>query len=562
MSIPAERLRRLLPASFAVAFTLAIALCARLEYITNDNVTIADFAAHGYAVRYVGIFFTGLVHLFYSAFPGPGWFGIALCLLDALALALWLTLLWRVCRSGWLATALSFVICGFFLRYLVYLDYTSTSVLLCMAALCWACTDVLERKSGWLRYLLIGAVFALGMWARPHGGWGALVYGLPIVLWVAWLSLRGRPWAPESRRLAFITLLFLTPAILNLAADSAWRAYTMTPQQAAYDDFNAVRGKLHRLPRDSKYALMDDQTLLASIQWTPRDLSHLFNWSFLDERKYTPAALQTLLDGAPSPRITASDVTDELMPRISPINPFFLLMLAPLPLLLAGLKQGVRPLGWGLLLPLYGLALTVSMVLTFSFLFRIEYPFAATFGLSSLIIAMLASAQLAPGTSAWQKTAQAFSLLLALAGGAIAAYGTLDNYQPYAQRSEHLEDKLQMLDQAHAGYTILIQSGPGLTLEMLSPFQEPRLAFQPIQLGWSTFSPRFYQQLGSLKVQHAYEMIDAITADDHALALGSEGWCRSLKDFASKSEQVQVVSVQRFRDGTVLCRMQRSDTGR
>lgn len=557
MSERTEALGRFLPAVFAVAFVAAIALCARLEYITNDNVTIADFAAHGYPVRYVGIFFTSLVHLLYSAFPGPGWFGIALCLLDALALALWLTLLWRVCRPAWLASIFSLVVCCFFLRYLIYLDYTTTSVLLCMASLCWACSDVLGRKSGWLRFLLLGAAFALGMWARPHGGWGALAYSLPILLWAAWLSLRGRIWGPESRRLLIIALLFLAPAALNLVADSAWRAYTTTPQQTAYDGFNSVRGKLHRLPRDSKAVLMNDQALLAQMGWTPQDLAHLFNWTFLDERKYSPEALQTLLDGAPSPRITFSDVADELAPRVAPINPFFLLMLAPLPLLLAGFLRGARPLGWGLLLPIYGVGLTVVMALMFSFLFRIEYPFATSFGLSSLIIALLLIDQLAPGTDRWQKAAQACSVLLALAGGAISAYGTLDNYGPYAQRSQHLEDKLHAVDQGYAGDVILIQSGPGLTLEMLSPFREPHLDFQPIQLGWSTFSPRFYQQLRSLRVQYAYEMVDAMSVDAHALALGSEGWCRSLRDFASQPEQVQVISLQRFRDGTVLCSLQR-----
>ena len=558
MTARGETLRRALPALLALAFVAAVALASHPEYITNDNVTIADFAAHGYPVRYAGVFFTGLLHLLYTAFPGPGWFGVALYALDALALALWLTLLGRVFRPWWLAAAFMLAACGFFLRYLVYLDYTTTSVMLCMASLCWTCVDVLERRPGWWRYLAAGAVFALGMWARPHGGWGALAYGLPVASWVAWLALRGQDRRTGSRRLALIVVLFLAPALLNLAADAAWRAATLTPQQAAYDDFNAVRGKLHRLPRASKLALMQDRALLASLHWTPRDLAHLFNWSFLDERIYTPEALRTLLDHAPVPKLTAEDVVRELRPRVAPSNPFFLLMLAPLPLLLAGLTQGARPLGWGLLLPAYGVGLTVFMVLMFSFLFRIEYPFATAFGLTALVVAGLASMQLAPAPGRWRTAALGSCVLLAAASGAIAVHRTAHNYRLYVQRSRHFEEKLRSLDHDHAGDVILIQSGPGLALEMLSPLATPRLDFQPIQLGWSTFSPRFYQQLGALGVQHAYEMIDAMTVDAHALVLGNPGWCQSLKDFASHPEQVQTQDVARFRDGTVLCRLQRT----
>ena len=550
-----ELIRRAVPALLAAAFVVAVLRFCHPEFITNDDVTLADFAAHGYPARYFGIFLTGLLHLLYSAWPAQGWFGLSLCALNVLAVGLWFTLLWRVFRPWWLATAFCAAAAGMYLRYAMYVDYTAVSAMLGMAALGWACVEMLERHPARC-VLLPGLVFMLGMWVRPQGTLGSLAYGLPVALWTAWLVSRGQPWRAEWRRLGAAALLFLAPAVIGAGADMAWRAHLSTPQQASYDEFNAVRGKLHGLPRAGKLALAHHGALLASVHWTQRDLAHFFNWSFLDERIYTTEALRTLLAHAPPTRFPSAALGEKLHNRFSLRNTFLLMMLAALPLLIAGLSRGAPPLAWGLLLPVYAVCLTVYMVLAFSFPYRIEAPYATAFGLVLLIVGAQATLpRLAPEDQR-RRIGLAVSLLLAAAGAAQALHPLALHYHAFAKRSLREEQKLRDIDLRHAGDVILIQSGPGLMLEKLSPLQQPRLDFHPIQLGWSTFSPRFYQQLGALGVEHGYQVVDAMVDNAHAFLLGDMGWCKSLRDFASGP--VEIEDVQRFGDGTHLCRLRQA----
>jgi hypothetical protein len=64
---------------------------------------------------------------------------------------------------------------GYYLVFLIYLDYTSVSVMLCTASLTWGYLDVMERRAGWLHYLGLGLLFMLGMMVRPHGAPGSLI---------------------------------------------------------------------------------------------------------------------------------------------------------------------------------------------------------------------------------------------------------------------------------------------------------------------------------------------------------------------------------------------------
>lgn len=550
-----ELIRRVVPALLAAAFVVAALKFCQPEFITNDDVTLADFAAHGYPARYFGIFLTELLHLLYSAWPAQGWFGLTLCALNVLVLGLWFTLLWRVFRPWWLATAFCAAAAGMYLRFAIYVDYTAVSAMLGMGAVAWACLEILERRPAHC-LLLPGLLFMLGMWVRPQGSLGSLAYGLPIALWTAWLASRGRPWRAEWRRLGAAALLFLAPTVIGAGADLAWRAHIRTPQQASYDEFNAVRGKLHGLPRAGKQALARRSALLASVHWTRRDLAHFFGWSFLDERIYTTEALRTLLAHAPPTRFPSATLGEKLHNRFSLRNTFLLMMLAALPLLVAGLTRGELPLAWGLLMPVYGVCLTVYMVLAFSFPYRIEAPYATAFGFLLLIVSAQATLPRLAADDRRRHVVLAVSLLLAAAGAVQALHPLVLHYQAFAKRGLREEQKLRDINFRHAGDVILIQSGPGLLLEKLSPLRQPRLDFHPIQLGWSTFSPRFYQQLGTLGVGHAYQAVDAMVDNDHAFLLGGLGWCKSLRDFASHPVQVQ--DVQRFRDGTHLCRLRQA----
>src|SRR5690348_1805075 len=170
----------------------------------NDDVTIADYAMQGFAVRYMGIFLTSLMHLGYTWRPDVAWYGLVLYACHFLSVYLWLSLLFRVFRPWWLGALSALLFLGSYLVFLVYLDYTSTSVMLCCVSLSWAYLGVIQRRPGWLHYLALGLVFMLGMMVRPQAAPGALLYTLPIGLLAAWTCLREQSLGPELKRLALI----------------------------------------------------------------------------------------------------------------------------------------------------------------------------------------------------------------------------------------------------------------------------------------------------------------------------------------------------------------------
>ncbi len=226
--------------------TSAIGLTAHPRYIVNDNIINLNFIIAGYPLDYMGVFLTGpyRAYVFQPAVP---WYPLFPYGMHVISVFMWLSLIWRVFKPWWVALAFSGVLFAYYLLFLVELDYTSTSEMLCISSLAWACLEVLERRSGYLRYLSLGLVFTLGMLTRPQGIIGAFACVLPAALMIAGHCLRERPAKEEMRRLMLVVAVFMAPAVLNWAADSTYRHYTLTPQEAAYEAFNVPRGILHGL---------------------------------------------------------------------------------------------------------------------------------------------------------------------------------------------------------------------------------------------------------------------------------------------------------------------------
>ncbi len=363
----------------SLAFVLVSLHLLTPVYMENTRSLILDYATQGFSMPYTGIFFTSLLHTAYVHWPDIPWYACALYGLHMLAVYLWLTLVFRVFHPVWLAALLAVLLLGYYLVFLVHLDYTSTSVMLCTAALrCYP--DVMERRTGYLHYLLPGAVFMLGgMLVRPQGAPGALAYTLPVGLLAARVSL----WDMNPNRscapVLLVGVLFMAPALVEDRLDHAWRAYISTPHQNHYDAFNDARGKLHSINRARKQTIIRDAKLLKSVGWTRRDAADFFNWKFLDERIYTPEALRTLLAAAPPPQLSPKSVLGTVAGRLPPADMLFLMIVAPAPLLLllAGRRRDLAIAG--MLIVLYAVALSSFMTLFFTFKWRVLLPFETGF---------------------------------------------------------------------------------------------------------------------------------------------------------------------------------------
>jgi hypothetical protein len=524
----------------------------------NDNLAILDFIIHGYPVPYNGVLFTGMLHRAYQAFPSMPWYALCLYALHALSVFLWLALLRKVFKPWWLALGLMLVFLGYYILYLALLDYTSTSIMLCMSSLCCAMVDVVQDRVNRWRFALLGVVFTLGVLVRTDGALGSLAFVLPMAIWVVSLRSSVVSRRAETLRLALIALVFFAPVVTDLILDTAYRQLASTQQQAQYDEFNAFRSQIHRVTNQERYALMRDKPLLEAIHWNQAEMGYFLNWSYLDERIYTTDAVKTIAESLPPQPFSLSALGDAFLERASLQSPAFLLLLFSVPLLLFGALRRPWPNLIGLTWPVYCAGLIAFMGMRLTFLDRVSIPFETAFGFSSLILAGL----MIDVHGTFYNRIRTGILFITLATMIACAIPLAERGARYGEQNTafhaRLDAKLQELNKDFAGSVVLVQAGPGLIMDWSDPLDITWPRFHTIDLGWNTYSPRFYEQIGALDIQHGYQLVDALIAHPDAYLLGTKGWCENLLFFATDSAKrnIQVVAVRTFNDGTGLYRYQ------
>lgn len=571
----------------AIGFVCLTVKLSWPTFIVSDDYTILDFITHGVSEPYNGILFTSLLHLAYQAWPRIPWYALTLYSLHILCIFLWLSLLRRVFKPWWISTLLILVFLGYYLVFLDELDYTSTSVMLCMSSLAYTIVEVVERKAGRWKFAGLGVVFMLGVLVRVEGAPGSLAFMLPIALWAALVCFRGyllEPadsgfpysalpmgiWAVLSRlrfpyfktealRLILIASVFFAPVIADMVFDSAYRGLTYTPAERRYAEFDRYLGDIQILNGREKAALAGNSELLESVHWNNTDLGHLYNWSFVDERVYTPEALKTIAqDSHLAEEVPHDGITRAALARITMRYPVFLLLISMFPLFLLGLWRKQASSTIGLLLPAYCIGLISFMATMFVFLYRVELPFGTAFGFSGVIMAGLATKNYR-----WPQD-RLYAVMLAITvvagfAGAIPLYEDSLHYRTYNERRHAVyASRLEMLNKDFADSIILLQaSGPSLVMQFADPMDMQWPRFHPIYLFWGTFSQRFYDQIGALGIQHGYQIMDAMIDNPKGYLLGTKGWCESMLYFITDNAQrhIEITPVKIFTDGTGLYRL-------
>jgi hypothetical protein len=523
LSVNSRWLRFIGLALISIAYVCVSVRLITPSYMVNDNIQIMDYAIHGLPIDYVGVLFTNLLHIAYATAPDVPWYGFSLYALHMLSVFLWLNMLWRVFHPRWLAALLSIIFLGFYLSFLIYLDYTSTSVMLCMSSLAWACLDVVEHRPGHLRFLGPGFVFMLGMLARPQAGLGAIVYAIPLAFLAALWRLRSGELKAEARHLALIALMFFTPAVVNMLGDAAYRHYSMTAQQSGFDAFNKVRGRLQGLPREREFAIINDPPLLRSIKWSRDDAQNFFNWRFLDERTFNTAALQGILDNIPPPQDRLASIFKGFVSRLV-LGPGQLLLLCSPPFFLMALRRRRRLGSTGLLMPFYGILIGTLMSVYMAFRERTEMPFVVGFGLACLILGGALAETEKQEPDDHHNLLMIAACILGLAGLYFSLTALESDYAITSKRAAATKNMLETLNQDFAGSVVMLEPDGGLQLESLNPLEIISLRFDVINLGWNTFSPRFYQEIAPLGIDHGYQLLDALINNKNAYLFGNLWW--------------------------------------
>lgn len=540
-------------AAISIAYVCISVWLIAPSYLVNDNIEIMDYAIHGLPIDFMGVLLTDLLHIAYTTDPDVPWFGLTLYALHVLSVFLWLRMIWQVFRPTWLAASLSVLFLGFYLSFLVYLDYTSTGVMLCLAGITWALLLVIRDHQGLLQFLGAGLVFMLGMLARPQTGYGALAYTASLALIVLLWRMRAGDLKAEARRLVIASLIFFIPAVTNLVGDNVYRHYTATPQQLAFDEFNAVRGKLQGLQRARSLAIINDRSLLASVGWTKLDAQNFFAWRFLDERVYTTAKLQKIVDDMPAPRLADSQMSG-YFGRLT-LGPSQLLLLCPLPLFLIAIRR--RRMGaLSLLLPLYGLSVGAFMSIFTAFRERTEMPFMVAFGLACLILGGAFAGTEKEDAGDYRGTLTITACLLGFTGMYLNLTGLMKEHKTTLELAQKTQAALMILNRDYAGSIVMVEPDGGLRLETLSPLEALPLRFHPIDMGWNTFSPRFYQEIRYLGIDHGYELIDTLVGRQDAYLLGNPWWAGVALNMrtSSMTADVRPLQVYQFSDNDRLFR--------
>jgi len=525
------------------------------RYGVNDNSGVLEYAQLGLPSAAMGVPLVKLLHLGYTLLPALPWYGLCYYLFHVLSIFVWLWSFSRIFRPWWLSGIFSLAFLGYYLPFVLLLDYTDTAMMLCAASLSWLLLEAMEQRPGHMRFLAPGLMFALGALARPEVPLGSLAYAFPLAVLVLLARMRLQPFAKEIPRLALIGLIFFAPMAVNLAADAVYRQYIESPQQRQYDRYDAVREELEKhTTRARKQMIMRDTSLLSSIGWTRIDAVHIFNWNYLDERKDTIQALQTLLDKAPPRDISPGDFIQGVRAQFV-IDPSPLLLLgAALISLLSLWRQ--RWLGVvSLAAPLYCIVFTTFMTQFFLYSDRTELPLVMGCGFMSLLVCYRVAT---PDRQEPDKPSIAVALLSALLVCS-GAYSTLSaaaaDRSHIVQGMGEAQQKLATLNGSYAGRVLLLQPGIGSRqITNSDPLETPTVRYQPIDLGWSTFSPLFYSQIGKLGIHHGYELVDALVDNPNAYLVGTAGWCYNLLDYvdAARRPRIQTVEILKFADGSSL----------
>lgn len=521
------------------------------RYGINDNYGILEYAQHGMPSILTGLALVKLLHLAYSTAPGVPWHGLCYYLFHVLSVFVWLWSFSRVFRPWWLAAAFSTVFLGYYLPYLLFLDYTTTSAMLCAGSLVWAFLEVLEEAPGYLRFLAPGVMFTLGELARPEVPLGSLSYAFPLALLVIFWKMRLQTLRRAVPRLALISLIFFAPMLVNLAGNTVYAVYFKSPQQLQYERFDAARKALEKhTTRPTKRKIMRDAPLLASVGWTFIDAYHMFNWNYLDERVDTVQALQTLLEKAPPQHVAFRDFIGSMRGWFD-FNQFTVLLLgsALISLLILRCQPWLGTVA--LAAPFYCIVFSTFMSLYFTYTSRTQDPLVTAYGFLALIISYRIATAAGQEQSKLPIAVALVSILLA----GIGAYSILS--AEAAVRDKHVgvisaaQEQLDILNQDYAGSVILMDPNGGMPIFKLDPLKYHPVLFQPIDLGWSTFSPLFYQQIAKLGIQHGYQLVDALIANQNAYELGDQQWCENLLDYASNRGQrhIDVVEVRKLPGG-------------
>lgn len=513
----------------SLSFVLLVLISFDRFYLTNDNIAILENAYAGEPVRYVSALWSlGLYHL-QQLLPGDlSAYALALYAAHVIGISLFLGSIRHLDAPGYVLACLLLPYAVFYAGFLIFLDYTSASIMLGAHA-------IMAFAVRWQRgiasvgfTMLCAALLMLAGMIRIKGGIGLLVTGIPFLClaWMIRLSREG--YSRQSIRTLALPLLLVAPLVAMTVTDQLYKEHLAPDAYTQYERFNQLRGPLHN-DLGKQAVLLDhlyNEKLLAATGWQRGDLMNFYEWIFFDERIYNTDTLQAFLAARDiSKSRSRTGFFSETLPSLASLhylNLSFAICLA-LALFAARRRPGINAMSVVALLayiyvvcfvtystakfpPRLGWALFMANALYILSVFPALRPGPAPAGRAVFICA----AALCALMSGWTQT-QTYKQVH-------------DLKQAYREGFEYFLGAMEKVD-AHA--IVLVQPGQ-VFYDTFDPVRRPPGAIRFINVGWNTFSPRFFNQIKAINAEKGSEIIPKMASSGHAYVLGLNAWIDSL----------------------------------
>lgn len=504
-------------------FFVGLLLLVRPGFEVNDDVAVIEMLMAGHIAPYVDSNYGSLLHLLYAHVSTTvPWYGIMLLGVLGLSAASLIGIV-LCCYSGYARLLLLLLVLGLYLPFVITVDYSMVGILSGASTIIIAMVLMIRGTLSAHRALLLGVFAVVCMWVRLEGLVAAVAFTAPVGLMVLVMSWR---WGRLRQLLKPVPiLLFILPLILSCAADYMHKTYYSSPQYRDYTAWNTLRGKFHVYPISR--ININNPAVLQATGWTQQDYDNLLEWFFVDEDLYNVRSMEAFYASAKQPSLTALPpryFLDELQYLVVDYGGYWVLLAGLLVLGLAlAAEDGLRR--WlALFMPIYVFLFIYGMAALLRYPGRVAEPSLTAFALAYLFSVLELRRTV-------RKEGAVRDLRLEWAAVALASCGLAwVVHQAYERRVQYLNAEFkyaQILDHLNTQYVgdyILIQPGRGMATQFQSPLEPVRMAFHPIEVGWQTFSPLFYDQIQALGVNKGSEMPAALVNNGNAFVMAHADW--------------------------------------
>ncbi|MBL4653821.1 MAG: hypothetical protein JKY53_13305 [Flavobacteriales bacterium] len=417
-------------------------------------------------------------------------------------------------------------------QFLLSTGYNSASILLAGSSV-FAFIGLLNTnpKRIFLPAIILGVCLGVAYLIRSKGMYASLIFLAPTIA-LCLLQKRYRVIKAWS--------FLLLPLVVFMALDTAYLHWGTTKEHKEFLQWNRVRGQFHGFP--VMHEQRNNAALLELNQWTENDYTMFSNFTFFDEKLYNIPTINTILK-YPKPKDSPPGKTFQkrLLGKESFSSTYYPHVIL-ISLCLALFISHFVPLKFRLCFPLYTLyfiSVIVAMAYFLRFPVYIGYPLAYVGMLNILSVGFLHSGISHSLTPIRKIMLSAVTIGFVLAGQHYSFYLIEKSYETHVG-SKRLYNNFKRINATKdtIDYAYLFPGGHGIQIQYMDPLNICQYDLVHIPAGWPTFSPRFYQSLEKVGLEHGYELIPSMIDNKKAVIIGSYNMSHLLLKYIEEKHQV------------------------